>query len=216
MEGKAHMAIGAALGAALAQPYTQATPYEWLIVPLAAFTAFMAAGLPDVLDSEHASGRDPVGLSWSSIQRDARKARRKSIFENLLLLPRALVALVVDLVAKIIPHRGPTHWLVTWLGLSALAVTGAALLHWPLLLAYAFGAGYLSHLLADALTVSGVPLLWPFSDRKIHLLPGLLRFRFNSPVQWLYVLGVWGVTLFVWRGELTHAAALGTAALLAR
>ena len=32
-------------------------------------------------------------------------------------------------------------------------------------------AGYLSHLLMDMMTISGVPLLWPIINRKISILP---------------------------------------------
>jgi membrane-bound metal-dependent hydrolase YbcI (DUF457 family) len=37
------------------------------------------------------------------------------------------------------------------------------------------GCGYCAHLLADACTPHGAPLLGPFSARRIHLLPGRLR-----------------------------------------
>lgn len=48
---------------------------------------------------------------------------------------------------------------------------------------FAFGLGFMSHiLLADAMTISGVPLLWP-SENKFHLLPAFLRIRTGGPVE---------------------------------
>jgi membrane-bound metal-dependent hydrolase YbcI (DUF457 family) len=90
--------------------------------------------------------------------------------------------------------------------LSLLAISAVIALHWPLPFAFAFSVGYLSHLLADTLTHSGVPLLGPLSQHRVHLLPGILRFRFDSPVQWAYVLVIWCVVLFAWRGPLASAA----------
>jgi inner membrane protein len=68
-------------------------------------------------------------------------------------------------------HRGPTHWVAGWLAacLFALMLPGAVGV-----LALAFALGGLSHVLADALTVSGVPFS-PASDRRFHLAGGRLR-----------------------------------------
>jgi len=49
--------------------------------------------------------------------------------------------------------------------------------------------------LADALTVAGVPLLWP-SSRRFHLLPRPLRIRTGGPAEWLVFLAVTAV--FIW------------------
>lgn len=60
-----------------------------------------------------------------------------------------------------LPHRGLTHTLVALFAVGALA--HAAL---PMALALAVTSAYASHLLADACTPAGVPLLWPaWSDR---------------------------------------------------
>ena len=63
----------------------------------------------------------------------------------------------------LIGHRGLTHSaLAVAACLVALAVMGMGWLAAPVVV------GYLSHLLADALTPSGVPLLWP-SRRRFTL-----------------------------------------------
>jgi membrane-bound metal-dependent hydrolase YbcI (DUF457 family) len=205
VEDKTHLAVSGAIRWVAAQPsFAYAYHFNLLLIPLMSFTGFVAAGIPDVFDSRDAAGRDPVGLSWKGIKKDGKRV--KSFTDGLLLLPRALVAIVIDLISKIIPHRGPTHWLLTWFGLSLLAVGAVIALHWPMPFAFAFSVGYLSHLLADTLTHSGVPLLGPMSKHRVHLLPGILRFRFDSPVQWAYVLVIWCLVLFAWRGPLASAA----------
>lgn len=69
-----------------------------------------------------------------------------------------------------IKHRGPTHHLALWaiaLGFFAVVADFGGI-------GAAFAWGGLSHVLADALTVAGVPFS-PLSDRRFHLLGGRLR-----------------------------------------
>jgi membrane-bound metal-dependent hydrolase YbcI (DUF457 family) len=89
-------------------------------------------------------------------------------------------------------HHGPTHSLVWCLGLAvAVYVANSAVDGEPAgsLLALAVLAGSLSHVLADGLTVAGVPLWWPFRRRRSVFL-GALAFRTRS---WAEVLVVGGV-----------------------
>ena len=89
-------------------------------------------------------------------------------------------------------HRGPTHSLVWCVGLAAIAyVANSAVSGEPagLLLALAVLAGALSHVLADGLTVAGVPLFWPFRRRRSVFL-GALAFRTRSWPEALVVLAV--------------------------
>jgi inner membrane protein len=66
------------------------------------------------------------------------------------------MALISIPLAALIGHRGLTH------SLLAIAVFALLLaLLGPDHLAAPLAVGYLSHLLADSLTLSGVPLLWP-------------------------------------------------------
>ncbi len=73
-------------------------------------------------------------------------------------------------------HRGATHSLLALgvLALLALPLLGIEPLAWLGLL-----LGYLSHLLGDACTKSGVPLLFP-RRQKIHLLPKSVRLSTGS------------------------------------
>jgi len=91
-------------------------------------------------------------------------------------------------------HRGATHTLLLWAVLTALAIYVRGNV------GLAFGVAYLLHLLADAITVEGVPLFAPLYLKRVCLLPGAIAIRTGSFVEYLLlvVTGVWLVTL--WRG----------------
>jgi membrane-bound metal-dependent hydrolase YbcI (DUF457 family) len=61
------------------------------------------------------------------------------------------------------------------------------------LLALAVLAGAVSHVLADGLTVSGVPLWWPLRRRRTTFL-GVLAFPTRSWAEAVVVLGVVAAT----------------------
>jgi len=77
-----------------------------------------------------------------------------------------------------LPHRGPTHTLAFALlvgavgagaGIGLSSVVGGGR---EAFVAFGFAIGtlaILAHLLADALTPAGVPLLWPLSDRDFSV-----------------------------------------------
>jgi inner membrane protein len=77
----------------------------------------------------------------------------------------------------LVPHRGPTHSLAFALlvgGVGAAVGAGFASVAGggEELVAFGFGIGalaVLAHLLADALTPAGVPLLWPLSRRDFSV-----------------------------------------------
>ncbi|CEO37617.1 metal-dependent hydrolase [Photobacterium kishitanii] len=87
----------------------------------------------------------------------------------------------MEYVAKIcgrkIKHRGPTHVLTHWL-IAAIAFTFIWDYH-GIFMAFAWGG--VSHILTDAMTVSGVPFS-PYSDRRFHLFGG--RFRTGDPIEY--------------------------------
>lgn len=84
---------------------------------------------------------------------------------------------------KHIKHRGVTHIFTHWL-IAAIACT----LVWDYQgIGMAFAWGGVSHILTDAMTVSGVPFS-PYSDRRFHLFGG--RFRTGDPVEYAIAAGV--------------------------
>lgn len=109
-------------------------------------------------------------------------------------LGRRLSLIAVPL-AALIGHRGLSHSLLAVVGLGLLweklrldavlaasAMPSAGLLL-PLL------TGYLSHVLADALTPAGVPLLWPWRRRF-----GAPLVRTGGVVEWLLGFTLAGFT----------------------
>ena len=84
-------------------------------------------------------------------------------------------------------HRGPTHTLIA-LGLLALLCYVIAPREWWFYLP----AGYASHLLADMLTISGIPLFAPLIHVNVRLAP----LRTGGIVD--HLLGAAAAVLFVW------------------
>lgn len=95
-------------------------------------------------------------------------------------------------------HRHGTHTLLAAIAVAAMAWWTAYILT-PLgaaqaaVLAAAIGVGYLAHILGDCLTLSGVPVLLPFSDRDY----GLRLFRTGGGIENLLVAPVLGLAV-VW------------------
>jgi membrane-bound metal-dependent hydrolase YbcI (DUF457 family) len=52
----------------------------------------------------------------------------------------------------------------------------------------AFLLGYLLHILADSLTITGVPFLWPYRTHEFSPLPKALRIRTGGRVEYFLVL----------------------------
>ena len=74
-------------------------------------------------------------------------------------------------------HRTVTH---SFIGTAIFAALCAPLLGWPHLhaLYWALLCGYVSHLLADAATKSGVPMAWP--NRRAWVFPGNEQYRVRT------------------------------------
>lgn len=81
-----------------------------------------------------------------------------------------------------VKHRQETHYLIIPLMLIALSflIDFRALLFW-------FSVGYLTHWIADALTITGVPIS-PNSRHKIHLLGG--KIRTGEPLEFIVSFGL--------------------------
>ena len=95
-----------------------------------------------------------------------------------------------------VEHRGLTHY-----GLSTLIIIAVSTLigwcvgYWDVGLS--LGLGYLSHVLADSMTIDGIPLWAPFSEKRFHILPKLLRVRSGGPVEPLVFIMVTVLFIFL-------------------
>ena len=74
-------------------------------------------------------------------------------------------------------HRGPTHSLLALALVVCLGLVGVKFMRLPAIYPLAFTLGYALHIGADMLTISGVPVLWPFSKKRRSPLPRALRLR---------------------------------------
>lgn len=86
-------------------------------------------------------------------------------------------------------HRGVTHTLffALSLGLLSAAIGGS-------LIGVAVGTGILSHIVADACTKAGVPLMWPLMVREQRwrrfCLPGARHMKSGNHLEWIPGCGV--------------------------
>ena len=88
---------------------------------------------------------------------------------------RMVAYTLLSIPSLLLSHRGLTHYPSTALVLGAVIYLTLKLTNVSQSYALAFTIGYLSHLSADALTKTGVPLLAPFTKRRFHLLPKPIR-----------------------------------------
>jgi inner membrane protein len=178
MTGRSHALIGAMTG--LTAVWFTDGVTRWPLVFLAVGVATIAALLPD-LDGTDSTARTSIGLGKEQIKREWRKR------PSLSLIVRRLLSIPFNLFARFIPHRGPTHWVLTAVILWGLVAYAANLFNLPPVIWLAFGAGYLSHLIADALTVAGVPLLGPLSGRSIRFIPRPIALRTGGLGESLFI-----------------------------
>ncbi len=85
---------------------------------------------------------------------------------------------VLKLTGRQVKHRTVTHYLSYWLILFSVALVGFD--YHGYLTAFAWGG--VTHIFADACTITGVPFS-PLSDRRFHLFGG--RLRTGSPTEYL-------------------------------
>jgi len=178
MTGISHATIGGAVGAGVG--LVTAGGWPWYV---AAVLIGMVAGLLPDLDSTDSLARTKVGLGKEQIKREWARRPRPSV------VVRWVVSWPLNLLAWLLPHRGPTHWLITAVLLTTAVYTLTDWAGWPAVAWLAFGGGYLSHLLADGLTIAGVPLLGPLTRRAVRFLPRPLAMRTGGAAEFMVVGG---------------------------
>lgn len=197
MRGTTHAIVGVLAGAATYTVLTGtnlAPSSQELLLSVSA-AAVVGSLLPDIDHTHSTISRLPMKL-----HRSFRRER------NLVLLPvvvaLAALAVLVQAVSAVIHHvfghRTITHSL---LGLAIFGVLGyvtTTSLQWPWPVFAGFLVGCGSHLLADSLTPTGVPLLWPFR-RTFQRIQGI-RIATGSKQEAIFSVLVLSITaLWIWR-----------------
>ena len=185
MLGKTHITLGLGLGALSATAFSVMTHTTFNALDLSIFYGAVTLGalLPDIDEPNSTIGKKTLGIS--------------------------------NAIKTFCGHRGLTHSLIFIALLGVLlmficAFLGESLREIPLISSYvevtnlqgdnieifAFGLvlGCIFHLIGDMLTISGVPLLLPFSTNTYHIFPPFLRFKTGS--VWDYAVGGAGALIF--------------------
>lgn len=127
---------------------------------------------------------------------------KKNIIFFVLWLPVKIFSILIN---KIFGHRGLVHTVFLAVAFSFPMLFLRLPLVSPVILFISALAGYLSHLLCDMTTKSGVRVLYPISKQPIYILPRSLRILSQSKMQYLIVLiivlitGILTYYLYVWR-----------------
>ncbi len=191
--GKTHMAIGVGVGLGLGALLPGELNLLWKLGATVAL-ATIGALAPDldIADNEleemgRSEGRQTARRMW-------RRRRRTGCIGDFFLTLGGMVAWIVGetisrlieivawLIQRVTTHRGLTHSLVATLFIVAASIsislyfTSTRNTWWGI----AFAAGWISHLVADGLTFSGLRLLHPFSNIRFWFLPRPLRFRVGT------------------------------------
>lgn len=113
---------------------------------------------------------------------------------NPIAVPAAIVGGVApDLLEKFFAvkhHRKETHYLVIWI--AATLFTIFVYDFNGILFGLAFGG--MTHILADSLSVSGVPFA-PWAENKFHLMGG--KVRLGSPLEYIISFSILIISCFV-------------------
>ena len=182
MEGRSHLLVGLTAGVVLdsvvhltGDPLTMAKVVPLTLVVKKIVYYFMVGFgslLPDI-DNAHSTLGHKLGWFSKSIQR---LAGHRTLFHSLLgLLLGSLIALGLEqLVTYLLYQQGFT--------IPARFVRGTHLVFYAVLF------GCIMHIVADAMTEGGVPLLWP--NHK--------RFGIPPNPHWRFRTGTWPEFVMVW------------------
>ncbi len=189
MTGKTHLAGGIAAASLLHAAHmlpalSSAVPsgmitLEGMVMPVVVpgtVVACIAALLPDIDEPQSLISNSPNALrkKLGKGRRPAERAARQSA--GLVLRAANVVTRGLAWLVRIIAggHRAATHVLLIAAALTVGAWFLGRAIGFPSMWMW-FGAGYLSHLVLDMMTPSGLALLWPISRGDWHLLPSFMR-----------------------------------------
>ncbi len=200
MRGVTHAAAGLVVGVALRE--ATGDPTFWLPA------AGMLGGLLPDIDEPNSTVAHLPGKLRKTVRRTAGKGPAGALV-NLAVsivtgLLEAVTVALATLVKSVLGHRGAMHSLTLAVGVAVGATMGALTLdaiaeaNWafrvPALVGPAMGVGYITHLITDAMTKTGVPLLWPLSSERIRLLPKGLSAKTGGVIDWLVMFLCYAAT----------------------
>jgi membrane-bound metal-dependent hydrolase YbcI (DUF457 family) len=185
MTGKTHLAGGFAAGAALSWVGTQFGAVADLLpmtmsiggVTLPALApgiavAMVASLLPDIDEPQSLIANSPTALKKELGKGRKGLDRHTRRSAGMLLTVAQWITTGLAMIIRVLAggHRGATHMLLITAALGVGAYFLGDAIGFPSLWLW-FSAGYLSHLVLDMLTPSGLELLWPLWRRNLRLLP---------------------------------------------
>ncbi len=182
MQGRSHLLVGLTAGVVLdgfvhlsgpSLTMASAVPLSLLIRKAVYYFAVGFGSLLPDIDNARSTMGHRFGIVSKEIQRIA---GHRTVFHSLLgLVVGSLLAIGLEqVVAYMLSTRG-------W-ELPAAFVTGSHLVFWGVLF------GCIMHILADALTLGGVPLFWPSHK----------RYGFPPNPKWRFRTGTWRESVIVW------------------
>ncbi|MFK7801133.1 MAG: metal-dependent hydrolase [Anaerolineae bacterium] len=182
MNGRSHAILGAAASTLmLGFKGIDVLDEPFVFIP-ALVVGIFASLLPDI-DSANNLFRKSLKLSSRQTLRDVQRTPLRKPVTLFVAVSRFIVARLLNIMDRFLPHRGPTHFGITAFGLTWLMYWICSAWGLPDAIWFTFGAGYVSHLVGDGVTIRGVRFLAPFYDPSIHLVPKPLRIKVGTQAE---------------------------------
>ena len=172
MTGISHIAIGSSIGLIIV------SGQKPIAIVIGVVIAIFGSLLPD-LDANNSTLQMFLHQGGKPTWTNKILAKGNDLFSGLLFMFLSVVEMgirmimlsIMEIFKLFVGHRGITHYGITGIVMAIILAIISRLFNLNTIYSMAFLGGYLSHLLADAMTKSGIPLLAPFSQKTIYLLP---------------------------------------------
>lgn len=182
MNGRSHAILGAAASTLMLGFKGIDILDEPFVFISALVVGVFASLLPDI-DSGENLFRKSLKLSSAQTLRDVQRTPLRKPVTLVVAVSRFILARILNIMDRYLPHRGPTHFGITAVAMTWLAYWICGAWGFPDAIWFTFGAGYLSHLVGDGVTIRGIRLFAPFYDPSIFLVPKPLRIRVGTPAE---------------------------------
>ncbi|MFC1649164.1 metal-dependent hydrolase [Patescibacteria group bacterium] len=174
MTGISHLIIGGSISVATLSLATD-DPVQLIMGTAIGTTASI---LPDI-DAENSLFQVAVDLKYPKATNTIISRYRRNFIEDVLYMLlstieiaiRVVIVSLIGILKSFTKHRGSIHSLTAMAIFALVGIAISYIFQVDYIYSIVFAIGYTTHLLSDALTVSGVKLFSPFSKRIINLLP---------------------------------------------